>query len=353
MVVFYGLIGVTFSQARRILIEEPRSASGSAQLQRIETAHHLLGDLASLASSAELNPITIGRAALRDLAATVPYAAGSVSIIDDSEEIVVATRGQPGSVDDARAFPITMNRNRVGSLALWQLDEQSFDPYASDIARNMQGVALSFANVLLLQSIAHRVVREERVRLARELHDDIGPSLVSVGLGLDLTLHTGDLDHESRRHLESMRETVGELVEEVRDTVTHLRSDDTSSLLEHAHSLAADTPASGPSFLVDIDEIEAPRPREAGELAAIMTEAVRNAVEHSEATVIRIEGIVQRDRGEFCVCDNGRGINPDLDVNRRYGVIGMQERAETIGAHLSIESARGSGTKVLMRWGSP
>jgi two-component system nitrate/nitrite sensor histidine kinase NarX len=189
------------------------------------------------------------------------------------------------------------------------------------------------------------------VRLARELHDDIGPSLVSIGLGLDLTLHTGELDEESRSHLESMRETLSELVEEVRDTVTHLRSSDTSSLLEHAHSLAADTPANGPSFVIDIDEIETPRQLEASELTAIMTEAVRNAVEHAGATVIRIEGFVHRDRGELCVCDNGRGMNPDLSLSQRYGVLGMRERAEKIGAHLSIESAKGSGTKVMMRWG--
>ena len=351
MIVFYGLIGVTVSQARRILIEEPQSAPGAAQLQRIETAHHLLGDLVSLAGSAELNPISIGRAALRDLAVTVPYASGSISIIDDVEEIVVATRGQPGPDAEASTFAITMKLDRVGSLFLWPFDDKSFETYTDEIDRTMRAVALSFANVLLLQSIAHRVVREERVRLARELHDDIGPSLVSVGLGIDLTLHTGTIDQETRNHLKSMRETVTELVEEVRSTVTHLRSEEGSSLLDHAYSLAADTPATGPSFVIDLDEIEPLRPREAVELAAIMTEAVRNAVEHAEAAVIRIEGLVHRDRGEFCVRDNGNGIDPDLDVSRRYGVLGMQERATKIGASLSIESSKGNGTTVITKWG--
>ena len=148
-----------------------------------------------------------------------------------------------------------------------------------------------------------------------------------------------------------MRETVTELVEEVRSTVTHLRSEEGSSLLDHAYSLAADTPATGPSFVIDLDEIEPLRPREAVELAAIMTEAVRNAVEHAEAAVIRIEGLVHRDRGEFCVRDNGNGIDPDLDVSRRYGVLGMQERATKIGASLSIESSKGNGTTVITKWG--
>ncbi len=351
LIVFYALIGLTFTQARRILIEEPQSASGVAQLQRLETAHHLLGDLAGLASSAELNPISVGRAALRDLAVAVPYASGSISIIDDTEEIIVATRGQPGPADEAAVFPIAMDVDSVGSLRLWPVERGSLDPHMTEVNQQMQAVALAFANVLLLQSIAHRAVREERVRLARELHDDIGPSLVSVGLGLDLTLHTGEIDRDTRAHLESMRETVGDLVEEVRDTVTNLRSTGKISLLEHAHALAADTPADGPSFIINIDEIDTPRAREASELAAIMTEAVRNAVEHADAATISIEGFVSRDKGEFSVADDGRGINLDLDVNERYGVLGMQERAESITAHLSIQSTRGRGTRVTTRWG--
>ncbi len=48
MVVLYALIGITFSQAHRILIEEPRQDPGVVQLQRLESAHRLLADLASL-----------------------------------------------------------------------------------------------------------------------------------------------------------------------------------------------------------------------------------------------------------------------------------------------------------------
>ncbi len=207
----------------------------------------------------------------------------------------------------------------------------------------MRSVALAFANVLLLQSIAHRAVREERIRLGRELHDEIGPSLVSIGLGLDLAMGYGDRDDDSRDQLESLRETVGHLVEEVRTTVTRLRSAETPSLREWADSLAADAPAEGPSFIVEIDETEAPRQPEATELAAIMAEAVRNAIEHAGATTIRIEGFVRRDRGSFSVIDDGRGFDLEMRSHQRYGLIGMQERAETIAARSLGRLAEAAG----------
>jgi signal transduction histidine kinase len=352
MVVIYALLGITFTQAHRVLIDQPRQEPGAAQFHRLESAHQLLADLAGFAGDAELNPITIGRTALRDLAVSVPYASGSIAIIDDHEEIVVATRGHPGPPHGATRFSITSGNDVLGSLLLWPMEGTSVDAFQPDIDRSMKTVGVAFANVVLLQSIAHRAVREERIRLARALHDDIGPSLVSVGLGLDLTIQNAAIDDPTRRHLNSMRGTVGDLVEEVRTTATRLRSAETPSLRDHAHTLAADAPTDGPSIVVDIDEIEQPRSREGGELAAIMTEAVRNALDHADATVIRIEGSIARDRGTFSVRDDGRGIDPNLNVDQRYGLIGMQERAERIGAHIQIESPDDGGTRVTVNWGS-
>ena len=50
---------------------------------------------------------------------------------------------------------------------------------------------MGFSNVLLLQEITRNAIKEERVRLARELHDEIGPSLASLGLALDVAMVQG------------------------------------------------------------------------------------------------------------------------------------------------------------------
>ena len=351
IVSFFILIGVTFSQARRILVDEPRSLPGSPRFDRLETAHRLLGDLSSLAGSAELNPITIGRSALRDLAVTVPYAAGAISIRDSADEITVATREISGPAGEPVRYPIVLNDDRLGTLMLRPVGTDRLSRYDTDIDRAMLGVALAFDNVLLLQSIAYRAVREERVRVARELHDDIGPSLVSIGLGLDLTIQQADLEAETLEHLLSLRETVSSLVDDVRATVTQLRSQQTGSLLEHAQSLVADMAQDGPSLIIDLVEHSLPKEDAMAQLGAIMTEAVRNAEEHAQAQTIRIEGIVERETGELRIRDDGVGLEGSVDKEDRFGMVGMQERAESIGARLSIVSAANRGTTVTVAWG--
>ena len=101
MVAFYALVGITFAQAYRILIEEPQAIPSDLGRRNnspdSEEAHRLLAELADLATTDDLSPVTVGRSALRDVAASVPYASGAVSIIEPNGETAVATRGQAPS----------------------------------------------------------------------------------------------------------------------------------------------------------------------------------------------------------------------------------------------------------------
>ncbi len=224
------------------------------RVSRLETAHELLQSLSDLASAAELNPVTVGQAALRDLAARVPFEAGQVLVTGTEGDVVAATRGEPDEAVEPVDYPIRIANREVGRLRLWPLPQAEIHEWRESIEFALQPVAIAFENSRLLQQIAHRAVRGERTRIARELHDDIGPSLASLGLSIDMAIHQYDVGPELGRHLEATRRHVSALTETVRGTAADLRQDESESIVEKAHELAADVGAEGPSIAVTIDE---------------------------------------------------------------------------------------------------
>jgi signal transduction histidine kinase len=352
----YSFIVVTFTQVRRILIETSErsaevQAAATARVERIQSAHTLLTSLSELANTQELNPVTIGTVALRDLASAVPFLGGRVSVTsEDGEPVVVASLGDIAEDAVPQTYPIEMRGSNLGRLELWPEDGTSLDQYLPAIQPIVSQVGLAFDNVSLVQRIAHRTVYEERIRLARELHDNIGPSLASLGLRIDMLIYSATSDPELVRHLEGTREAVTALVEEVRTTVSDLRHDNVASIVEQAYEIAAESAGSGPEIRIAIREHRPPRPAVAVELRAILTEAVRNAVEHAGATMLRIEGEVDRDRGSISIHDDGTGFDADNLPKGHYGVLGMGERAAEIGGRLEIQSTPGAGSRVTIAW---
>jgi signal transduction histidine kinase len=225
--------------------------------------------------------------------------------------------------------------------------EDSFDAPDQEVVEvGVRPMAMAFSNILILQDIAHRAVQEERVRLARELHDEIGPSLATLGLGLDVAML--DADPAQSSELAMLRSNVEGLVEEVRETVADLRQEERVSLLRHARRLASETEEI--KVVVELEERRGPRANLANEATSIMSEAVRNAVRHSGASEIRITGQVDKDLGTLRISDDGSGFDPSVPVENHYGVVGMKERAKKIDAKLTIESAYGVGTSVILEW---
>ncbi len=351
----YILIVITFTQVRRLLTEtQERNVelqAATARVERIQSAHTLLTSLSELANTQELNPVTIGTVALRDLAATVPFQAGRVSLLrEDGDAVVVAARGDADPSREPQRFVIEMRGEQLGVMELWPDPDYDLHDHLPAIQPIVSQLGLAFDNVAIVQRIAHRTVYEERVRLARELHDNIGPGLASLGLRLDMLIYQATDDADLVRHLEGTREAVTSLVEEVRTTVRDLRHDNVASIVEQAHEIVASEAGSGPEITISIQENRPPRPAVAVELRAILTEAVRNAIEHSGATSLSIEGDVDRDRGSITITDNGSGFDPDELPTGHYGVLGMRERARQIGGALSIDSDPVRGSRVTITW---
>ena len=354
IVLLYVLIAAMFAQARRVLVEE-RAVAAELNFQRVgrlEAAHSALSSLQELADSADLNPVSVGRAALRDLALLVPYESGRVVLNDKDGPVVVARRGTPtDETSSETTFQMTVGTRDLGAVSLWPSEDGDLSEYRDVILELLGPVTLAYDNIDLLRSVAGRAVQEERTRLARDLHDRVGPSLASLGLGLDMAIQQPETGVDLARQLEAMRRSVTDMVESIRHTAADLRHDPVKSLTEQANRIAAQIDADGPAVIIDIDERRPPRPVMAADLGAILQEAVRNAAIHSGARSIRIEGVIDRESGSVSVVDDGRGFDPEVRHESHFGLIGIRERAEEIGARISIDSRPRAGSTVTVKWG--
>ena len=201
-------------------------------------------------------------------------------------------------------------------------------------------------------------VLAERGRLAREIHDTLAQGFVGISVQLELVarLLTGGSERTAQpawEHLDRARALVRESLAEARSSIWDLRSQ---------NAVAEDLPArltrncnriaSGSAAKVYLQVKGTYRPvlrTTEDELLRIAQEAVANAVRHAAATRIDVQLIYEARRMLLQVVDDGRGFAP-LPGNRspdgHYGLRGMGERAEQIGATLAVESAPGKGTRI-------
>lgn len=361
-VAIYLLIAVTFSFARHLLLEASEtnaallaaSAAATEQLDRLgrlDASHKLLTALSELSDGTELNPVTVGGAALDHLASAVPFEVGQIAIESAEGPVVVARSREEGEFASTLTSPLSVGARDVGFVVLGRTEP--FQPHEiHHVEETLQPVALAFANILLLQDIAHRAIQEERIRLARELHDDIGPSLASLGLSLDMAILQNPDSPDLTGHLSGLRSSVTDLVEEVRGTVAGLREDEPISLHEQAVILCAEEPDQLPKVATALRENRPPPVEIGAEVTSIMSEAVRNARQHAQAHTVTIAGYVDHGSGEVSITDDGNGFDVKRSYKGHYGLVGMDERAEKIGAKLDVRSSP-AGTTVTVRWGQP
>lgn len=352
---FYALTAIAFSEAQRALAAQAAitddvllaaDAAGSRK-ESLETTHALLEDLVRVATSPNVNSVATAQNAVRDVGVIYPSTA---SRILDRSGTVLARRGPDQSRDAHHSIPVKVGRKRVATLQIWTSGAAPNEDQVKLIVLALEPVALAIENNEMLLEVAGIAVQYERVRLARELHDDVAPSVASVGLTLDMLLLTDQLDTEQTRNIEATRANVSLLVERIRQTVQDLRADRSKSLTEFAHGLVADVDSDGPTVVVSIEERTPPRPAIAAEIRAMLKEAFRNSLDHASATIIEIGGRINEEGGTLAVQDNGIGFDTESESSSRFGLVGMKERATLINAEVSIVSEIGRGTLVSITW---
>lgn len=218
---------------------------------------------------------------------------------------------------------------------------------------------LLLATLWLLHHLRlQRAVATERLRLriARDLHDEIGAGLSSIALLSDSVGTTGTIADDDRTQLDTIARSARAMVDDLRDIVWaidpgsdrledvigHMK-DVTSSLLRGVNVTFHAPPTAELSEKISMTARR--------ELLLIFKELLHNIAKHAEARTVQIELRVHRSEVQLLITDDGIGFDID-GVWNGTGLRSLHERATRLGGKLRFTSQRGCGTSARLTIGT-
>jgi signal transduction histidine kinase len=244
------------------------------------------------------------------------------------------------------AWVITGNAARVRKLTEVEL---------AGSLRAEQELHRSFGQLRELAARLQSVREEERARVAREIHDELGQALTAIKIDLAFLLRALRADQKQEwEKAESILKLVDQTILSVRRIGTELRPGilDDLGLVAAVEWAAEEFEArTGTKCRLDLpDDDIVIDPERTTAIFRIFQETLTNITRHAEAT--HVDGRLGREGGNIMleVRDNGRGIGEEeLSTGRSLGILGMRERALLLGGELTISGTPGKGTIVRLR----
>lgn len=217
-----------------------------------------------------------------------------------------------------------------------------------------QRAALADANRRLAQYAAateQLAVSQERNRLARELHDTLAHSLSGATVQLEAVQALWDVKPgEARQMLDQALEVTQSGLTEARRALHSLRASPLEDLgLALAISDMAKSTAARANLRLELDaqsHIENLPPEVEQGIYRVAQEAMANVARHSDAKALRVALRHDYKTLTLTIADDGRGFDPATVNDMRYGLKGLRERAEMIGASLHVDSRLKTGTTI-------
>lgn len=337
-----GLFGLTDSTLTALAVRGPRQPGRAAPFQlRLEGAE----TLAALFNGHR--PIRIA-----DVGSADPAAELFRSLLNGDAA---------GLLEGIRAWmwvPLAVKGRILGGLGLAHVRRSHFTVHHADLALSIADqVALTMVNAELYEHGQALAALQERQRLARNLHDAVNQSLFSAGLIAEVLPRLWEREpDEARRSLEDLRRLTRGALAEMRALLAELRPTtltdtelgDLLRLLGNAFTGRTNIPVA-----VTVSG-EGSLPAEAQvALYRICQEALNNIAKHAKASQVEVDVRHAPEGLDLRLRDNGRGfVASELTPSGHYGLGMMRERAEGVGAVLTVTSRPGQGTEVTIRWES-
>lgn len=269
----------------------------------------------------------------------------------------VYTSAAPVFSPDARLVGIPLalvDRRVVGALLL-----SSTAPMVLDERRRAVVDAIASQAALLVEnersilSLEYRTVIQERARLAREIHDGLAQTLAFLKLQasqMQVYLAQGNLT-KLNQVLKQNYDTLAEAYLETRQAIDNLRLTPQQGLLAWLNQMLQDfEEATGLKVERQLATFKRElAPEIQAQLVRILQEGLSNVRKHAHARVVRVT--LHEWNGDLVVelRDDGRGFLPEaVSGLSQYGLRGMRERAELIGADFQVISRPGEGTTLRL-----
>ena len=194
------------------------------------------------------------------------------------------------------------------------------------------------------------VREEERARISREVHDELGQSLTAVKM--DLAWLAGRVPRTNGAMLKRIRSTL-RLADSIIQTIRRISTELRPAVLDLGLAEAVEWQVqefqarSGLQCKVRLLTREVVASNASTAMFRICQETLTNVARHAKATRVEVVLQKQRDRLVLLIRDNGRGFDQtDPSVAKSLGLLGMRERAAILGGRVNISSAPGKGTTV-------
>ncbi len=218
----------------------------------------------------------------------------------------------------------------------------------SDLERT---VAERTAELTGLAESLQRVTEEERARLARELHDELGAILTSSKMALSWVVNRLPAEPpELPNRLRSLMKTLDEGIELKRRIIEDLRPSALTHLglattvIDYIDTVAA---KAGLEANHEIDEVPDVDPDVAIAIYRVLQEAITNVMKYAKASSITVELRNGNDGLHLRIADDGEGFDVDrVSQVKKHGLVGMRQRMRALGGQFGVESGKGTGTVV-------
>ena len=230
------------------------------------------------------------------------------------------------------------------------------------VGERTQALSDALQQLRELTAYSHTVREEERTRIAREVHDELGSLLVA--LKMDVGWLDKRLSEQAQREAsaaQAMREqmrakcqNMGRLIENAVDNVGRIITDLRPSILDHqglwvaldwqAHEFVQSAEM-GLDWHMDVGEAPTLTDDFSIAIFRIFQEMLSNVGRHAQASHVSITILADAQHISITVKDNGRGApSQAFDAPDAYGVLGMRERARHLGGRIEISSQIGLGS---------